>query len=111
MRGQYAQGNQGGDNGIEVSQQKGHAFILLAIITSFFPSSISYITSGIHGRLGSEAIHVTICGRYGRWMMRQPGEEISMELAGAMNRGVCPEERCTLDTRADGGEVYSRSVG
>ena len=50
MRGQYAQGNQGGDNGIEVSQQKGHAFILLAIITSFFPSSISYMTSGIHGR-------------------------------------------------------------
>ena len=49
MRGQYAQGNQGGDNGIEVSQQKGPTFILLAIITSFFPSSISYMTSGIHG--------------------------------------------------------------
>ncbi len=49
MRGQYAQGDQGGDNGIEVLQQKGPAFIVLAIITSFFPSSISYTTFGIHG--------------------------------------------------------------
>ena len=49
MRGQYAQGLQGRDNSIEVFQQQGPVFVLLAIITSFFPSSISYMTSGVHG--------------------------------------------------------------
>jgi hypothetical protein len=32
-----------------VFQKKRPALILLAIITSFFPSSISHMTSGIHG--------------------------------------------------------------
>ncbi len=49
MRGQYAQRLQGRDNSIEVFQQQGPVFVLLGIITSFFPSSISYMTSGIHG--------------------------------------------------------------
>jgi hypothetical protein len=52
MRGQHAQGVQGRDNSIEVFQQQGPVFVLLAIITSFFPSSISYMTSGIHGIRG-----------------------------------------------------------
>ena len=49
VRGQYAQGLQGRDNSIEGFQQQGPVFVLLVIITSFFPSSISYMTSGIHG--------------------------------------------------------------
>jgi hypothetical protein len=32
----------------EVFQQKGPAFVLLAVTFSLFPSSISYMTSGIH---------------------------------------------------------------
>ena len=61
MRGQYAQGLEGRDNSIEVFQQQGPVFVLLAIITSFFPSSISYMTSGIHGR-----VHVEQFG-LGKW--------------------------------------------
>ncbi len=58
MRGQYAQGLQGRDNSIEVFQQQGPVFVLLAIITSFFPSSILFMTSGIHGRAYLKLTHV-----------------------------------------------------
>ena len=56
MRGQYAQGIQGGDNAGGGFPKKRPALILLAIITPFFPSSISHMTSGIHGSvpLGGE---------------------------------------------------------
>jgi hypothetical protein len=53
MRGQYAQGIQGGDNAGGGFPKKRPALILLAIINYFFPSSISHMTSGIHGNFHS----------------------------------------------------------
>ena len=75
MRGQYAQGLQGRDNSIEVFQQQGPFFVLLVIITSFFPSSISYMTSGIHGRPGVEMAGLGVWGRGGAGVGDCPSRE------------------------------------